>query len=233
MIGIIVQARVGSTRLPGKVLKLLCGKTLLGHLIDRLKRVERADRLIVAIPKDHTNDELALYCEREEVDCFRGSEDDVLGRYYQCARKFQLTHIVRATADCPLIDPVEVDALIELHLERQADYSSNKDEVGCRLPNGTGLEMFTYQALERAHNEGHEPHHREHINEYVVEHPEIFRIAAYDEPLEKRAPDLDFTVDTPDDFTFVKEIIAHFQGDHDRLTTEAIIAYCRSRNPEP
>jgi spore coat polysaccharide biosynthesis protein SpsF len=231
VIGIVLQARLGSTRLPGKVLRDMGGRPMLSHTLARLQMVQRADQLIVAIPDNPDNDELALYCRSEQVECFRGSEGDVLARYYDCAYHYGLAHIVRATADCPLVDPGEVDALIALHLERGADYSSSKEEVGCGLPNGTGSEMFTFTALERSHRQGNEPHHREHINEYIVEHPELFRICAYREPPGKSAPQLDLTVDTAEDFALVQGIVEHFGRDHQALTTQAIIAYCETRVP--
>jgi spore coat polysaccharide biosynthesis protein SpsF len=226
VIGIVLQARLGSTRLPGKVLMPMAGRTLLGHNIDRLRRVRRADRLVVAIPDDEANDVLAACCEREAVTYFRGSESDVLGRYYACARELEMDQVVRATADCPLVDPFETDRLIELHLAAGADYSSSKDEVGCRLPNGTGLEIFSLDALAKSNELGRAPYHREHINEYVVENPQSFRIESLTEPPAKCCPDLDLTVDTAEDFAFVDQIIEHFAGDHDRMTTEAIIAHC-------
>lgn len=217
---------MGSTRLPGKVLRVMCGRSMLSHNLDRLKRLNRADRLIVAIPDGPADEELARHCMAEGVDCFLGSEGDVLARYYYCARQFHLDHIVRATADCPLVDPVEADALVSLHLDKEADYSSSKNEVGCGLPNGMGLEVFAFPTLQRSHMEGHQPNHREHINEYVTENRELFRIAAHKEPPEKSAPGLDVTVDTLRDFVFVNGIMEHFHGDHQAMTTEAIIAYC-------
>lgn len=225
MIGIVLQARAGSTRLPGKVLRVMAGRTMLGHHLVRLRQAKKADKLIVAIPDGEDNDYLARHCRIEGVDCFRGSEDDVLARYFACAQHFHLDHIVRATADCPLVDPDELDALIVFHLREGADYSSSKNEVGCTLPNGTGGEIFSFDALARAHREGHEAHHREHINEYVLEHPELFKIAAYREPAAKTAPQIELTVDTQEDFAFVEGIIAHFEGDHQLMTTEAIIGY--------
>ena len=217
---------MGSTRLPGKMLMELCGHSVLWHNVERLRRVKRADVLVVAVPHGKADDPLVAHCNSEGWPVFRGSEEDVLGRYFACAEAWGLQHIVRATGDCPLVDPEVVDAMIDLHLHEEADYSSSKDEVGCRVPNGTGLEMFSFEALRRAHEEGKAPNHREHINEYIMENRADFRIAAYCEPPEKRCPELDVTVDTLEDFLFVKKILEAFGGDHDRLTTEALIAHC-------
>ena len=147
VVGAVLQARLGSTRLPGKMLRDLCGMPLVDHVVERLRRARSLDRIVVAIPEGGRDDALAAHCLSRGWDTFRGSEDDVLGRYAACARAFGLDHIVRATGDTPLVDPEEVDRLVRLHLEEGADYSSSKDEVGSRLPNGTGLEMFTRAAF--------------------------------------------------------------------------------------
>jgi spore coat polysaccharide biosynthesis protein SpsF len=228
LIGIVLQARLGSTRLPGKMLMEMAGQSLLWHNVERLRRVRNADALVVAIPVGEADEPLARHCLQQGWNVFRGSEEDVLDRYYNCALAFDFAHVVRATGDCPLVDPELTDALIELHLRERADYSSCKDEVGCRVPNGTGLEMFSYESLRRSYSEGLRANHREHINEYIVENPDSFRIAAFCEPASKRCPDLDLTVDTPEDFMFVESIIEHFAGNHDRLTTEAVITHCAS-----
>ena len=225
MIGIILQARMGSTRLPGKMLMNIRGNSVLWHNVERLRRVKKADALIVAIPDTEVDDPLEAYCQGEKWPVFRGSEEDVLERYVVCAESWGLQHIVRATGDCPLVDPHVVDGMIDLHLRERADYTSSKNEVGCRVPNGTGLEMFSLAALKRSDEKGWAPNHREHINEFVMENRAEFCIAAYKEPPEKCCPELDVTVDTLEDFLFVEQIIEAFDGDHDRLTTEAIIAW--------
>ena len=225
LIGIVLQARMGSTRLPGKMLINILGHTVLWHNVERLRRVKRVNALVVAIPDTKADDLLATYCQAEGWAVFRGSEEDVLGRYVACAEAWGFHHIVRATGDCPLVDPRVVDAMIDLHLQEKADYTSSKNEVGCRVPNGTGLEMFSLAALRRSHEKGWAPNHREHINEFIMENRSEFTIAAYSEPPEKCCPELDVTVDTMEDFLFVEQIIQAFGGDHDRLTTEAIIAW--------
>ena len=208
------------------MLMQMAGHTLLWHNVERLQRAKKAEALVVAIPQGDREQPLVEYCLGEGWEVFRGSEEDVLGRYYHCACEYGLTHIVRATGDCPLVDPEVVDAMIELHLLEDADYSSSKNEVGCGVPNGIGLEMFSFAALERSHREGLAANHREHINEYIIENPSSFRVAAYREPAGKHCPNLDLTVDTAEDFLFVGGILEDFASNHDRITTEAIIAHC-------
>jgi spore coat polysaccharide biosynthesis protein SpsF len=216
---------MGSTRLPGKMLMEMAGRSMLWHNVERLRRARKVDVLVVAVPEGEVDGPLINHCLQEGLQVYRGSEEDVLGRYYFCAKEHEFSHVVRATGDCPLLDPEVVDDMIEMHLREGADYSSSKNEVGCGVPNGIGLEMFSFSALERSHLEGVAPNHREHINEYVLENAAFFRIAAYREPASKHCPELDLTVDTLEDYHFVKNIIEDFDGEHDRLTTEAIIAH--------
>ena len=223
---------MGSTRLPGKMLMEMAGRSMLWHNVERLRRARRAHGLYVAVPEGEADRPLVAHCREQGWQVFRGSEEDVLGRYYHCARHYQLEHVVRATGDCPLVDPEVVDAMIDLHLAEGADYTSSKDELGCRVPNGTGLETFSFAGLERSHRQGQAADHREHINEYIVENRELFRIAAYREPPAKRCPELDLTVDTVEDFLMVKALIEAFDGDHDHITTEAIIAHWTTARTE-
>ena len=124
----ILQARVSSTRLPGKVLKPILGEPMLARQIERIARAERVDALTVATSDQASDDGVAGLCERLGVDCYRGSLDDVLDRFYQAARRSGPSHVMRLTGDCPLTDPAILDALVELHLAGDFDYSSNVEE---------------------------------------------------------------------------------------------------------
>lgn len=204
MTGIVLQARMGSTRLPGKVLKELSGRFMLSHIIERLKKVANAEVLIVATSTTAADDAIEKYCSQEGVACFRGDESDVLDRYYRAAIKFKLTNIVRATADNPFVDPMEIDRLIGLHKKTGADYTHS---FGA-LPIGVGAECFTFAALERSWKEGMKPNHREHVNEYIQENPALFQIEALPVSPDKTAPELRLTVDTPEDFKKAEAIYA-------------------------
>ena len=150
-IGAIVQARMGSTRLPGKVLRPIAGRPLLAHVIGRLALLRHRIVVVVATSSEPRDDVVATYCKSLEVPCFRGSEHDVLGRYVACARAYEFEHVIRLTADNPFTDIEELDRLIDLHLGDGNDYSHS---FGI-MPLGVGAEIFTLAALERSEREGH------------------------------------------------------------------------------
>ncbi|NTU42059.1 MAG: NTP transferase domain-containing protein [Nitrospirales bacterium] len=222
MTGIVLQARMGSSRLPGKVLMELCGRPILGHILDRLRLVGNADTVIVATTTRGKDDPIQAFVEKEGVHCFRGNEADVLDRYYRAAISFGLCDIVRATADNPLVDPEEIDRLITLHKQSGADYT----HAFGLLPVGVGAECFTFKALERAWREGLLPNHREHVNEYIQEHPELFRIRELDVPEIKWAPTIRLTVDTRGDFERMKAVYEALYRPGRVITTEEAIGIC-------
>ena len=153
-VGLIIQARMGSTRLSGKILMDLCDKPLLLHIVDVLRNLGDNYLIIVATTILSKDDVVKSFCDEHEILCFRGSEKDVLDRYYKAALSFNLDHIVRLTGDNPLIDAENIQCLIDEHLKNGADYSSNKSEVDSGLPEGVGAEIFTFSALERSWKEG-------------------------------------------------------------------------------
>jgi spore coat polysaccharide biosynthesis protein SpsF len=154
------------------------------------------------------------------VPCFRGNEHDVLDRYVSCAARYAFDHVIRLTADNPFTDMEELDRLIDLHLRDGNDYTHS---FGV-LPVGVGAEIFTRQALERSRVEGQAPNHREHVNEYVQEHPELFKIGSLTVSPEKNRPDLSLTVDTERDYAHACRLAAQASGTW--LTTVEAIAAC-------
>ena len=221
-IGIILQARMGSSRLPGKVMRPLAGRPMIAHAIARLLRCRTIGRVILATSERPEDDPLAQFAATLNVDVFRGSELDVLDRYYRCARQYGLQQIVRATGDNPFVDPEECDRLVSAHLEAETDYMY---AFASGLPVGIGVEVFTIDALERSWRDGREPHHREHVDEHMLENPDLYRQALLLAPAAKRAPKLSFTVDTPAQFAGAERAVAVLgDGDPDhRVTTERLI----------
>lgn len=191
---------MGSQRLPGKVLALLGGRPMLWHIIGRLRMSKRADSLILATTSLETDLALREFAAREGLTLFEGSEHDLLDRYYQAARAFQLAHIVRCTADNPLVDHLMLDRLIEVHLDSGADLTHSKTDRGSALPIGAGAEIYTFRALEAAWQEATSPQYREHVDEYIQEHPDRFRIIALPIPERLGCPGLRLTVDTYQDY---------------------------------
>lgn len=204
-VGVIIQARMGSTRLPGKALKPIAGKVLLDHVLGRLALLRIPVQVVVATSDLQQDDVIAHHCEAAGVSVFRGSEMDVLDRYYECAGKYGFDHVVRLTADNPFTDMEELQHLIELHLEQGNDYTHSFG----MLPLGVGAEIFTFPALEQSAQEGHAPNHREHVNEYIQEHPEQFCIGVLEVVATKRRADLRLTVDTEEDYRCACAIAGH------------------------
>jgi len=219
-LGIVIQARMGSTRLPGKVLRPIAGRPLLAHVTGRLAALRHQATAVVATSTLTQDDAIEAWCKANGVACFRGDEQDVLDRYLRCAEAFGFTFIVRLTADNPFTDIVELGRLIDLQASAGLDYAHSFG----MMPIGVGAEIFTLDALHRSHREGLAAHHREHVSEYMQEHPEIFSSAALDVPAGKRAPGLRLTVDTEDDWQRADTLAA--QADHSWLDTEEAIALC-------
>jgi spore coat polysaccharide biosynthesis protein SpsF (cytidylyltransferase family) len=198
----IVQARMSSTRLPGKVLKPLIGKPMLARQIERINRCQTLDSVVVATSDQEDDNPIAELCRAQQIKCFRGSLGDVLDRYYRCAQDTNATHVVRLTGDCPLTDPVTVDELVRFYLACEVDYASN-----CRppsLPDGLDAEVFSFKALVEAWSEASDPYAREHVVPFIVRQPNRFSAAnwSYAEDLSS----LRWTVDEPEDLAFVTKV---------------------------
>ena len=221
-VGIVVQARMGSTRLPGKVMRLVGHLPLLGHVIGRMALLSKPLPVIVATSTDARDDAIVEWCRQAGVSTFRGDEQDVLNRYVQCASAGGFEHVVRLTADNPFTDITELERLVQHHLAGKFDYTHSFG----MMPIGVGAEIMTRDALERSHIEGHEPHHREHVNEYIQEHPELFRIGVLNVPTGKIAPNLRLTIDTEEDWRRADVIAQHANGHW--LDTQEVIALCLS-----
>lgn len=206
-IGLVIQARMGSTRLPGKVLMPLRGVPVLLRIITQLKSLPNSYKRIVITSTSQKDDVIEEFCKRYHVYCFRGSEEDVLDRYYNAAKKFKLDHIVRLTGDNPCIDPFYITSIITAHVLGDFDYSSNKSESHSGLPIGIGCEIFSRNALERCWLSGKSPNHREHINEFILENLYSFRTSFPKKISRDKFSSLRLTLDTPKDFIFLERII--------------------------
>ncbi|MBI1888689.1 MAG: glycosyltransferase family protein [Candidatus Spechtbacteria bacterium] len=203
---IIIQARMGSGRLPGKILKDLCGFPMLYHVIERCRKSKLAERVILATTVEAQDNSTADFCSNHGIDYMRGSENDVLSRYYETARKFHSSVIVRVTADCPLIDPLIIDSCIQkFKEEKDVDYLSN---VSVRtFPRGLDVEVFSFNALQRAYKEAKELYEREHVTPYIWENKKReFKIGESVRASSEYARNYRLTVDYPEDFELMKKI---------------------------
>lgn len=208
---------MGSSRLPGKVLMPIGDMPLLAHVVGRLSGLRHPATVVVATTAEAGDEAIAQWCEREGVPCFRGSERDVLERYFRCAKQYGLDPIIRLTADNPFTDVAELDRLIDQHLAQGNDFTHSF----ASLPVGVGAEVFGFAALARCWREGRASHHREHVDEYLLENPALFRTGALEVPAAKRRPDVRLTVDTPEDYRRACFIVEHAPG-HWAGTEEAI-----------
>ena len=169
----IVQARVGSIRLPGKVLKEINGKSLIEILFHRLAQSKKIDKIILATTKNIENDKLVNLVENLGYEVFRGNETDVLDRYYHAAKKHRSETVVRITGDCPIIDPELVDEIISIYGQENADYVSNTNPP--TYPDGLDTEVFSFEALKIAHEQTKEPFDREHVTPFIKIHHQFSR----------------------------------------------------------
>jgi spore coat polysaccharide biosynthesis protein SpsF len=211
---------MGSTRLPGKVLMPIGPQPLLGHVVWRLAGLRNPATVVVATSGSPADDAIEAWCRKESVKLFRGSEPDVLARYYECAKAHRMDTVVRLTADNPFTDVAELDRLIDLHRSAGNDFTHSFSA----LPVGVGAEVFAFSALERSHREGTAAHHREHVDEYMIENPQAFRAGRLDVPAAKRRPDVRLTVDTEEDLRRARFIVEHAGGEW--VGTEEAIALC-------
>jgi spore coat polysaccharide biosynthesis protein SpsF len=206
----IVQARVGSTRLPGKVLLDLCGKTVLGRVVERVGRMKKVKDLVVATSTVESDDAIEEECRRLGVPCFRGSEDDVLDRFKGAADTMGAEQCVRITADCPLIDPGVSDDIISAFeaADPPVDYASNK--IPQSFPRGLDTEVFSRYALDLAAKWAKKPYHRTHVTAYMYETPEIFTLLPVTSDVDRA--DWRWTLDTPEDLAFIRAVYERLDG---------------------
>jgi len=201
----IIQARMGATRLPGKVLKILNNKSLLEFQLERIKLSERIQEIIVATTNESADDEIASLCNRRGIKVFRGSQNDVLSRYYHCAKENNASTIVRLTADCPLIDPKVIDAVIDLYFSKKVDYAANTVPPETSYwPDGSDVEVFSFQALKKANEETTDISFREHVTFYFWKDTNKFLSVQLDN--KQDWSNYRFTLDYPEDYEVIKLI---------------------------
>jgi len=218
---IITQARMTSTRLPGKVLKTVLGKPLLSYQIERLQRVKQAREVVVATTTNQTDQPIKELCRTMAVPIFRGSEEDVLSRYYEAAKMHKADVVVRVTSDCPLIDPEVIDKVIEYYIKHLPSYHYVSNTLTRTYPRGMDTEVFSFQALEEAYWEATAQPDREHVTPFIYRHPERYRIANVAYPEDQSCHR--WTVDTTEDFDLIRKIIEHIYPVKPEFTLEDVL----------
>ncbi|MFO1109725.1 MAG: glycosyltransferase family protein [Bradyrhizobium sp.] len=228
MILAILQARMSSTRLPGKVLKPILGRPMLAWQIDRIKRSRTIDRLVVATSHDASDDAIQAFCEANGVACHRGPLHDVLARFHGAVEAFgPAEHVIRLTGDCPLVDWTIIDAAVELQKREGSDIAGNG--IVRTYPDGLDVEVVSYAALDRAHREATAPGHREHVTQYIYHNPGKFRLAHL-----TQTPDLGllrWTVDTPADFEMVEKVFSGLAGLNNNFGQKDVLDFL-DKHPE-
>lgn len=205
----IIQARVNSTRLPGKVLMKIDDKTMLEHVIDRVMGAKLVDDVVVATTLNKSDIPIVKICADKNVRVFCGSEEDVLDRFYQAAKIIEAENILRITADCPIIDPVNIDEVIKKHLESGADYTGNT--VGKETyPDGQDAEIFNFESLKKSWKKAILTSEREHVTQYIKKNDTIFNIAAVMSKVD--LSDHRWTVDDKEDLEFIRAINKNLYG---------------------
>ena len=203
MIGCIIQARIGSKRLPKKILKKLDEKTVLDYVIEQTKNSKKIDRIVIATTNLKEDNVIQEFCQNRKIDCFRGSVDDVLDRHYQCAKKYSFKTIVRITSDNPVVDPEIIDLAIKKYQEGQFDMVTTCNKRS--YPYGISVEVFSFESLKESWNNSSLPSEREHVILYIQNKKNNFKI--YNLINEKDLTYINCTIDNELDYKLVKKVV--------------------------
>lgn len=207
-IGSIVEARMASTRLPGKVLLKIVNKTVLHHLTDRIKLVKNINKTIVATTTNNKDLEIINWCKKKNINYFRGSEENVLERVYKAAKKFKLDTIVLITGDCPIVDHNIISETLNIFLNNEADYVSNSHIR--TYPDGMDVQVLSFKALKKSHKIAKNRLEREHVTLNIRRNPKIFKPIYLMAPNNLHWPELGLTLDELGDYKLIKKIIEFF-----------------------
>lgn len=216
-----VQVRMGSTRLPGKVMEVVLGRPLLGHLLDRMRLCSCLDNIVVATPDSTENDVIQEFCSSENIACFRGSEDDVLNRTLEALRSQSAGIGVEVFGDCPLIDPRVVDDIVRYFIQNPG-YDFVGNDLVTTYPPGMEVEVFSVDALADSDRRVVDEAIREHGTLFIRQHPEIYKIINLDAPEQFHRPELELEIDTIEDLEVIRIILGHFSGRIDYRLEEII-----------
>ena len=212
MITAIVQARLGSTRLPGKVLKAIMGNPILLLLVERLRASSYIENIVIATSDNPRDDGIEKFCKENGIDCFRGSENDVLERHYKAAKKFGADVIVRITSDCPLVDISLVDGMIDAYMKNKEKYDIITNINPPTFPDGLDAYVFPMATLEKANKGAKSDYEREHVTPYIFGHPKIFKIMNVENSMGDLSRTHRWTLDYEEDYLFIKAVYENLYG---------------------
>jgi len=218
---LVVQARMGSSRLPGKTMLVVNGKTVIRHMLERLKRCRSVDRVVLSVPESAKDKVLIDQAIKLDIEYFAGSELDVLDRFYQTSARYAPAHVVRCTGDCPLIDPHIVDNIVKAHIHNNNDYTSNA--LIKSYPYGFEVEVIRFETLAVTADEAKEAYEREHVTPFVYQHPKRFKVQNILADKKHHRPDLRLCVDTKEDFELVSRVFAKLDTGSNHFSIEDVI----------
>lgn len=228
----IIQSRMGSKRLPGKVLMLIEKKPMLWHVVERIKQAKKIDKIVIATTDNKEDDVIEELASKERWLIYRGSSEDVLDRYYQTAKYFKADIIFRGSGDLPLIDPFIIDKCIEKLIDNDYDFISNCQDDLSTFPRGLDVRVFSFRALEIAHQKAKEQYEIEHVTPYIFENKNNeFKIGPTIEAEHKYRADYRLTVDYKEDFELIKKIYQIFYKPGEIINVPEVISFL-NKNPE-
>jgi spore coat polysaccharide biosynthesis protein SpsF len=230
---VVIEARMTSSRLPGKVMLPANGKPMLEHLVNRLKPVKSIQGIVLATTINQTDDYLVEFAQQQGIAWFRGSEENVLLRVIGAAESVDADIIVEVTADCPIIDPLLVEQSVQMFLHNSCDFLSNGsipgDSIGCGYPIGMASPVFSLETLKRSAAMTKEPLDHEHVTLYILNHPELFSHIYLIAPADLYWPELALTLDEPKDYELLKKIIEYFGDANPYFSCREIIKLLKSK----
>ena len=222
---VIIQARMGSTRLPEKILKPIGNSDVLSYVTSRCQQINGVEEIIVATSTLTQDDPFGAWCKKQNIVCFRGSEEDVLSRYVNCAKIHEPDYVIRVTSDCPFVDYEMASEMVTLMEKERKDIIL----LDGKLPRGLAVELLSYSSLLKIDELGQEPRHREHVTYYAYENKEQFEHVIYKVPFSRQAEEFRITLDTKEDYKLIEIIAKHFD---DSLISSLDVIEFLKLNPE-
>jgi spore coat polysaccharide biosynthesis protein SpsF len=223
-----IEARMGSTRLPGKILMEVAGKPILQHITERVKRSKLIDEVVVATTTNALDDAVENVCKETKTDFFRGSEPDITARLVDTAHAFHATHIMQLTGDCPFVDPSLIDKCINKYKSSDFDYVSNR--LTPTYPCGQDVQFFSVNTLKSVLEKTDDPIDREHGSYFIYNHPELYKLGTFVSPV-MNCPEKRWVLDYPEDFEFIKVIYENLYKQNPEFDTFDILRFLE-QNPE-
>jgi len=233
----IIQARMGSTRMPGKVLKPLLGKPMLLYIVERLRKAKGIDDVVIATSERPENDKIREFCKENHINYFSGSEENVLDRFYKAAKEDKADIVIRVTGDCPLIDPQLIEKVVEFFLENNYDFIglatgagvANEEFKGFRFPDGVDTEIFRFDILETAWKEAKEALETEHVTPFIWKRPERFKVYTYKSDVDYSQ--MRWVVDNKEDFDLIESIYKELYSRKPNFGIQEVVNFFK-KNPE-